>query len=232
VKVNDSPYTLRQQQKDALIAAPPGGIVYQFEPAGIRGWNTCSVHYVFDVRQYDRSMKKRDSEHQIVASLNDALKARGWLAMALQGLPIAYARESVVTPYFVCSSITTKPYGKYTIDGAVGVIHQRFEAAWMKNPDRKPLQPGFAAVLDILNFPDLRNKRFISPDTSLETDVANFAAAVADILDAMPQDERTLIAAYEAKKLCEFEWNAVSGYSYRTKFQALQEFIDRSAKES
>ena len=77
----------------------------------------------------------------------------------------------------------------------------------------------------------MRSRRFISPDTSLETDVAHFAAAVADILDAMPQDEGALVAAYKLNTLCGFAWSAFSGYAYRTKFHALQEFIGRPVKE-
>lgn len=175
---------------------------------------------------------KKDPEHQIVVSLNAGLMARGWPAMALHGLPMCYARDTTVTPYFVCSSITAKPYGKYTIDGAIGIIHQEFEVAWMKNKNRKPLQPGFAAVLDILNFSDLRDKRFISLDTSLETDVAKFAAAVADVLDSMPQDEQALIAAHDTNVLHGIAWSAFSGYAYRAKFEALQEFISGAAKKS
>jgi hypothetical protein len=175
---------------------------------------------------------KQDPEHRIVVLLNATMKARGWPTISLCGLPLSYARDMTVTPYFSCSSIAPKPYGKYTIEGAVGVIHQGFEANWMKKGDRKPREPGFAVVLDVLNLPALRKKRHISPDSQLEVDVESFCSAVADVLDRMPHDERELVAAHEKNELYGLPWSAFSGYAYRTKFQAFQEFISRAAKVS
>ena len=114
---------------------------------------------------------------------------------------------------------------QYTIEGVIGVIHQGFEALWMKNEERQPRQPGFAAVLNILNVPELRERRYIATDTRLESDVESFCEKLADILDRMPHDERELILAVESEKLCGFPLSAFSGYADRTKFHALMQVL-------
>jgi len=168
---------------------------------------------------------KTNPERHIVAALDDAMKARGWPAIELHGLPICYARNIAVTPYFRCSSLEPKAQGEYAIDGAFGIIHQEFEVALMKNRFRQPLEPGFAVILNLLNLPGLCKKRFIASESVLEKDVADFATAAATVLDGMPQTESDLKAAIEKDVLCGLEWNAFSGYSHRSKFRVLQEFL-------
>lgn len=173
---------------------------------------------------------KRDQERRIVVSMNSAMKMRAWSLASLCDLPSCYVRSSsTVTPYFFCSNIALKPYDKYAIEGSIGVIHQGFEAAWMKNESRHPKQPGFAVILDILNIGNLRNKRHISLDSHLEEDVESFIGSVADILDGMPQSERELIVAHERNELGGVPWSSFSGYAYRTKFQALTEYLSQAA---
>jgi hypothetical protein len=175
---------------------------------------------------------KRDSEHRIVVLLNAALTVRGWPAIRLCGLPLAYAKDRVVTPYFSCSSIPLKPYGKYTVEGVVGVIHQGFEANWVTNKNRSPQQPGFAAMHNILNLPHVGAKRYISTDSQLEVNVESFCSALTDVLDRMPQNEQELVAAFGKGEMGGIPWDAFSGYAYRTKFQAFQEFVGCIAKVS
>jgi hypothetical protein len=138
---------------------------------------------------------------------------------------LAYAKDNVVTPYFSCSSILRKPDGSHTIEGGIGVIHQGFEVNWMANKNRSPQAPGFAAVLNINNLPDLQDGRYISADSQLEADVERFCSVLTDVLDRMPQNEQELVAAYGRRDMGGIPWDAFSGYSYRTKFQAFQEFI-------
>jgi len=95
----------------------------------------------------------------------------------------------------------------------------------MTNENRRPKEPGFAAVLDILNLPDLRAKRHISIDGQLEADVEGFCSVLTGVLDKMPQNEQELVAAYGKSDMGGIPWDTFSGYAYRTKFQAFQEFI-------
>ena len=226
--MNNSPYTPLQQLKDSAIASQGGTVVNWNQPAfPLR--NIGALRYLPDVRRDDLPMK-RDSEHRIVVLLNAALKGRGWPAIRLCGLPLAYAKDRVVTPYFSCSSIPLKPYGKYTIEEVIGVIHQGFEVNWMTNKNRRPQEPGFAAILDILNLPDLRARRRISSDSQLEADVESFCSALTDVLDRMPQNEQELVVVYGKSDMGGIPWDTFSGYAYRAKFQAFQEFIGCIAK--
>ena len=174
---------------------------------------------------------KSDVEHRIIRAMNAAMRAQGWPSLSLCDLPLCYAKNTPVTPYFLCSEVPLRPYGKYTIDGAIGVIHQGFETLWMQNPDRKPVQPGFAVLLNVLNVPDLHDKRLIPPDGPVEASVDSFCVAVANLLNRMPHDERELVAAHEKDELCGFRLNAFSGYAYRTKFHAFREFVAGISKD-
>lgn len=51
----------------------------------------------------------------------------------------------------------------------------------MKNEARKPLAPGFGVLLNILNIPQLRDKRYITTDT-LESDVDDEGISLAQDL--------------------------------------------------
>lgn len=100
-------------------------------------------------------------ESRIVVSLNATLKERGWPAIRLCGLPLAYARDT---------------------------------------------------------------------ESQLERDVESFCAALTEILERLPQNEQELVTAYGKREMGGVPWDAFSGYSYRTKFQAFQEFIGGMGK--
>jgi hypothetical protein len=131
---------------------------------------------------------KDDAEHRIVRTMNASMRAQGWPLLTLCGLPLSYAKSTIVTPYFCCSDISWKPYGKYAIEGVIGVVYPGFEVLWMENPERKPIQPGFGVILNILNIPELRERRYVA-QTQLEADVAGFCTSVVTMLNGMPQDE-------------------------------------------
>jgi hypothetical protein len=93
-----------------------------------------------------------------------------------------------------------------------------------------PRTPGFGVILNLLNFSDLRKTHLVAPDDQLETSVRGFCARVIGILDSMPHNERDLVLAREKDDLCGFHFRAFSGYSYRTKFTAFEEFVSRIPK--
>ncbi len=173
---------------------------------------------------------KLDGEHRIVRAMNSTLQANGWSPLALCGLPVCYSRSLTVTPYFFCSDVSLKPSGVYAIEGAIGIIDQAFEALWVRNEDRQPKSPGFGVLLNILNIPQLREKRHITTDTQLESDVDDFCLVMANLLATMPHDEQQLIAAQGRDELCGFPLKAFSGYAYRTKFAAFIEFLRELAE--
>jgi len=51
------------------------------------------------------------------------------------GLPAVYVRDTLVSPYFVCSSFRKMQNGNYyCVEGAIGLIHRGFEGSWTTRP--------------------------------------------------------------------------------------------------
>ena len=173
---------------------------------------------------------KLDGENRIIRAMNTALKAQGWLPLSLCGLPICYAKNLPVTPYFFRSDVSIGPSGGYAIEGAIGIIDQEFEALWARDEGRAPKSPGFGVLLNILNVPKLQRRRHVSIDTQLEARVEDFCGTLAGVLATMPHDERGLLAALEKEQLGGFQLKAFSGYAYRSKFNAFWEFAHRLRK--
>jgi hypothetical protein len=162
-------------------------------------------------------------------AIRASMEAQGWSQQSLCGLAPSYARDTLVTPYFFCSDIPRRPFGKYLIEGTIGVIHQGFEQRWLADPPREPKTVGFAAGLHIANFKQLGDKFYIPCDGPHATEVESFCAAVVRILTQIPSDEQQLIAAYDKNELCGFPLDAFAGYSHRNKFQAFKEFVKQLA---
>lgn len=167
-----------------------------------------------------------ESVRSIIArTMNIALSSQRWSSVELCGLPPSYARDSLVTPYFHCSSIVLKPYGGYTVEGVLGVIHQGFEKLWMQNEDREVRVPGFGVVLNIVNIAELSEHHFIPSDGRVEANVGEFCAALCRNLEEMPSDEAALFFAIQRDLMLGRPWRDFSGYAYRQKFRAFIEFV-------
>lgn len=172
---------------------------------------------------------KSDFRAQVNRRIQTQMGARGWSLLSLWGLPASYLRDAPVTPYFHCSSISLRPYGDYVIEGAMGVIHQGFESAWLRNEARAPTDPGLGVLLNIANFEDLREKRHIEPGGGSDSQVDQFCVAVVEILDSMPHDDHSLIAAYKSGLLAGAPLKAFAGYAYRSKFSAFEDYLGHLA---
>jgi hypothetical protein len=150
------------------------------------------------------------------------MAAAGWPPLSLHGLPVAYAKDQLVTPYFCCYDIEKRPYGAYAIEGLFGVIHQEFEEIWRTHPDHDPEYEPFAMGLYIANFRDLD---WILSDDPSSNDIAIFCDAVVRILNDFPSDEIQLVTALESNAVHGFKFEAFIGVSNRSKFAALVEFL-------
>jgi hypothetical protein len=163
-------------------------------------------------------------EAKIEQLMSAAMESAGWPLLEMPGLPPAYAKDLPVTPYFWCSDIVRRPYGKYAVEGLIGVIHQEFERTWLPDADseRREPRPGMGVLLG--NFRELRPRMFLPEDPNPD-DVSMFCNAVAQILRDLPSDEMQLVQAMEANKMRSFSFNAFALYAYRDKFAALVEFL-------
>ena len=47
-----------------------------------------------------------DAEKRIVRAMNTAMSRPGWKLLSVCGLPLSYAKELPVTPYFHCSEVS------------------------------------------------------------------------------------------------------------------------------
>ena len=170
----------------------------------------------------------KQTDKQRIARIIDAtLETRGWSPLALCGLPVCYSKDLAVAPYFCCSDVLPGAAGECTIEGVIGVIDQEFEKQWMQNEGRQPKLPGFGVVLNILNIPELQQRRRVTLGAELEARIEGFCVPLVDRLARMPHDERELVSALERDELCGFPLKAFSGYAYRSKFAAFWEFVGR-----
>jgi hypothetical protein len=121
-------------------------------------------------------------------------------------------------------------YGKYVIEGLIGVIHQEFEKVWLANPSREPQEQGFGMGLHLANFNELGPKMYIPCDDPTTDDIAMFCDAIVQILSDFPSDEMQLVNSLEKNNVHGFRFDAFAGYSYRSKFDAFVEFLRRRSK--
>jgi hypothetical protein len=176
-------------------------------------------------------MSMIDAKKNIKLLMSARMESAGWPLLEMHALPPFYGKELPVTPYFRCSDIVKRPYGKYVVEGLIGVVHQEFETAWLANPNREPQGQGFGMGLHLANFNELGPKMYLPCDDPTPHDLAEFCTAVAQILSDFPSDEMQLVNALEANKLRGFPFNAFAGYSYRNKFDAFVEFLRRRSKD-
>ena len=159
------------------------------------------------------------------AAMDLGMAANGWPPRKICGLPSVYARDTLVTPYFACSSYLKMRGGNYyCADGAIGVIHSGFEANWlMQHPELKA-KNGLAVLLHIANLRVLSEARLLFAD-ELASEVRIFCDAVSALLLNMPNDERSLKQAFDEDRLCGRSALTFSGYSERPTFYEFVEFV-------
>jgi hypothetical protein len=138
-----------------------------------------------------------NAKKKIKLWMSAALESAGWQLLDLHALPPSYAKDAPVTPYFWCSGILTRPYGKYVAEGWIGVIHQEFEKTWLENPNREPQEQVHCMGLHLGNFKELVPKMFVPGDPN-PNDVAEFCTAVTQgWLDRIPAPSATEAAMLE-----------------------------------
>jgi hypothetical protein len=154
------------------------------------------------------------------------MRKLGWSLQRRFGLPAAYTRDERVCPYFYFAEFRQGPDVPYVVVGAIGVIDGGFEEQWVRESADVGKAAGFAALLHIANIDELSRAAYVS---SVD-EVGNFSAAVAKVLNSMPNDEQQLLAAFKANSLCGRRFDAFAGYSNRHKFQAFKEYLTTLAR--
>jgi len=145
------------------------------------------------------------------------LRRRNWHLASICWLPLAYVRNVSVTPYLWA---TVRPrQGQFFVDGSIGVIHQEFEKRWIRQGIS---ENSFSTSLHIANI--LTLDCYFSTGT-LEQDAGRFCRTIADILDAMPQDETSLRIAFEANRMVDLPIDNFGGVYKAGKFVDFKKFV-------
>jgi hypothetical protein len=163
---------------------------------------------------------------QILASLSEAMLARGWSLQSFSGLPEVFAKTELVTPYYGIGDIRPFKDGWYALGGHVGVLHQDFEEVCAERAGNDGQQPLLTTCLLIANLAALREVAYVRA-SSLAEDMDRFVTVVTEILNKMPQSEGELKAAFEKGQLCGRPIEDFSGWSQRAKFAEFRQFVER-----
>ena len=165
----------------------------------------------------------RSKKTVLRAAIDTAMTANGWPPRRICGLPAVYVHDTLVSPYFVCSSFR-KMRDHYCVDGAIGLIHQGFERSWVTlHPEFKE-KNRLAFLLHVANFPTLDESRLLFAD-ELDSEVRIFCDAVSALLFAKPRDDHSLKRAFDEDRICGHAVGSFSGYSQRPKFYDFVEFV-------
>jgi hypothetical protein len=167
----------------------------------------------------------RSTETVLQAAIDATMTMNGWPPRRICGLPAVYVRDTLVSPYFVCSSFRKLQNGNYyCVEGAIGLIHQSFEGSWTtRHPEFKE-KNRLAVLLHIANLPVLNESRLLLA-AELDSKVRIFCDAVSALLLAMPRDEHSLKRAFDEDRICGRAVGSFSGYSERPKFHEFVEFV-------
>jgi len=164
---------------------------------------------------------------QLEKRLETALKARGWLFDRVEGLPPAFVRGEVFTPFYRLA-VAGRSAGWYSFDGYVGVLDREFEAIWRKtHADRNQ----FPIMMHVANFDGLRG--FAAVPNEFEEVAPQFAAAIDLFLSRLPRDRGEMRTAFEANELVGKAlegWNFFrpfpEGAALSLKFEEFRAFLD------
>jgi hypothetical protein len=163
---------------------------------------------------------------QILASLSEAMGARGWSLHSFSGLPEVFAKTELVTPYYGIGEIRRTGDGWYGLGGYLGVIHQEFEEILRERDENRGKENLFPVVLLIANLKALSEVAYVRADT-LVNDMQRFVAVLTETLSEMPQSEWELRAAFKQGELCDRPIEDFSGWSQRPKFAEFRQFVER-----
>lgn len=165
---------------------------------------------------------------QILASLSEAMRTRGWSLQSFSGLPEVFAKTELVTPYCGIGDIRPFKEGWYGLGGYLGVVHQEFEEIWTAREENRGRRSLFPVCLLTANLAALREVAYVRAN-SLAEDTDRFARVLTEILGEMPQSEVDLKAAFEKGQLLDRPITDFSGYSQRPKFAEFRQFVERLA---
>jgi hypothetical protein len=157
--------------------------------------------------------------------LDVAMKDRGWLLYSFSALPKVFARDNLVTPFYLVGDIHRTSDGWYALGGAVGVIHKKFEEAWAERKGIRAKGNELGAALLIANIKELREAAYVRVD-AFEQGIEEFAASLSKYLSKMPQTESELITAFAAPLFCGKPLEHFAGWSNRQKLSNFREFVD------
>jgi hypothetical protein len=176
-------------------------------------------------------MKK--GKKAILDAIGACMNAHGWPPQKLPGSPVsAWARDTLVTPYFACFDVAPRPFGSYIVEGLIGVVHRGFEEAWLNDRSREPKSAGFAFGLHLANFRELNGKCYVPIDAPFTSEVDEFCQIVANILAKFPAGEQQLLDAFGTGELHGFPIRAFAVFSHRKKFDAMRLYMQGSTGPS
>jgi len=168
----------------------------------------------------------RLSARALKAELYSQLAAHGWRLQTLCGMPECCARDQLVTPFYVCSSVIARGGGVFHVEGAVGLIHQQFEEAWAARADRDPEEPGFGLIVLAANIDELRGYQMIDTARPLEQQTEALSRAIVQVLTEMPQNERELVAEFSDGKMFGLPVEFLSMPWFQMKCSSFKEFVE------
>jgi hypothetical protein len=161
----------------------------------------------------------------VLQAIQHSMESFGWPLRRLCTLPPCYAKETLVTPYFVCSNLARRSFGSYRVEGSVGVIHQGFERIWAEKYPGHPSEQAFGVLLYIANLSELNESRYIAYEGPFEKAAERFCAAVVNILDRLPANEDQLFDAIEKDDLGGKRVDMYSGWAHIGKFREFKDFV-------
>lgn len=151
----------------------------------------------------------------------------GWHRKGTKQSQALFVRSSPVTPFFAVSRVRRMSAEYYSIDAAIGIIHNDFEPLWAERMrDQSKPAEGHAVILDLANVSEYRDVQYIST-SKLEDDVTRLVVVVSRILAQLPSTEADLRHAFAEQVLLARPINQFASVTNRPKFEALRLFVQR-----
>jgi len=161
----------------------------------------------------------------VLQAIESAMASFGWPLRRVCALPPCYARDSAVTPYFVCSNLARRRFGCYYVEGGIGVIHSGFERVWAQRYPGDPSERRFGVLLYTANFRELAHSAYIVYEGPVETAAGQLCASIVSILQRLPADENELFDAVERDDFAGHRVDDYSGGPHNGKFNAFKAFV-------
>jgi len=170
-------------------------------------------------------MRITKDRRPVLQAIESAMASFGWPLRRVCALPSCYARDSAVTPYFLCSNLARRRFGCYCVEGAIGVIHSGFERVWAQRYPGDPSEHRFGVLLHTANFRELHDCAYIAYEGPFDTAAERLCASIVSILQRLPSDEDELWQAVENDDLGGHRVNDYSGGPHNGKFNAFKTFV-------